>query len=297
MNGTTQVVEINSEPSGVHVLINDQPMGKTPVVTELPRKRDHHIKYQLDEETVHEDFANRNLSKTVLLNLALSPYGLAGIPVDFISGGAYYLDKDSFHIDLSYHLKSGSPLIDNNPNSPLREYNISSAHNHVSKQNKDLIYVPPLKAGRIAGELSFGFLSGLGGTLAGLLGAILYEEISDGGGHGSFDAYDMLFIGAISGYAVGTSIGVSLIGSCGNEKGSFIASLCGSLAGTLISAAIITAIESNPYEPVPEWAPLAVISAPVIGATIGFNLSRKYRKPLTCHYPHGNFADPAGYFR
>ncbi len=72
---------------------------------------------------------------------------------------------------------------------------------------------------------------------------------------------------------LGSSIGVYLVGNIGNETGDFLATLgggiLGGLAGIFIFTAIIKDLDNG----------AVVLVGPPIGATIGFNLTRRYKSP------------------
>ncbi|MBI1924985.1 hypothetical protein HYR99_12150 [Candidatus Poribacteria bacterium] len=113
---------------------------------------------------------------------------------------------------------------------------------------------PPQNGVRIGGEILAG---GAGGIILGCGGAfigygleilIVCEPVDDLGLCGLRG----FIIGGSIGYLLGSSIGVYVVGNSGNETGSFWATLAGSILGL----------------------PLAPISA-----TIGFNLTRRYKSP------------------
>ncbi|MBC8230129.1 hypothetical protein H8E77_11330 [bacterium] len=87
-------------------------------------------------------------------------------------------------------------------------------------------------------------------------------------------------IGYFTGYMLGSSSGVYRAGNMGNETGSFWATLGGSVLGGILGVGII--LVTNHYELVSENVQskaeiVSILSSPVIGATIGFNLTRKYK--------------------
>jgi len=87
-------------------------------------------------------------------------------------------------------------------------------------------------------------------------------------------------IGYCTGYMLGSSSGVYRAGNMGNETGSFWATLGGSVLGGILGVGII--LVTNHYELVSEDVQskveiVSILSFPVIGATIGFNLTRKYK--------------------
>ena len=154
------------------------------------------------------------------------------------------------------------------------------------KQNTDR---PPLNAIRIIGEILAGEVGGIGGAVAGFaVGFVmdhaifvsLLEVTEELEGLGP-----CMVIGAVAGYTFGIAGGVYLVGSIGNETGSFWAALAGSSVGILGI-----------------WA---YGIGPPVGATIAFNLTRRYDSPRTesrtalINFSHGqmSLAVPSVYFR
>ncbi len=132
---------------------------------------------------------------------------------------------------------------------------------------------PPLSPVRIAGEIVCGYSAGLAG---GVVSVLALKPIADSVSGGR-DV--ILAIGVSTGYAFGSVGGVYLVGSLGNQTGSFSTTMLGVLMGAAVgvTGAIITVAiigdEDNHY------AELPLFVAPAIGATIGFNLSRRYKSP------------------
>jgi len=81
-------------------------------------------------------------------------------------------------------------------------------------------------------------------------------------------------IGGITSHTLGSAISVYIYGSSGNETGSFLATLVGSIlgAGMGITGAII-------FSEAPPLALTVFLICPPIGATIGFNLTHRYKSP------------------
>jgi len=104
---------------------------------------------------------------------------------------------------------------------------------------------PPFHGGRIIGEI---FIGGLAGMIMGLGGLFIAAETN---GSTSEDSW---MSGMFVGWIIGSSIGVYLVGNSDDETGSFLATLLG---GTL-------------------FLPIAPI-----GATIGFNMTRRYKERFT----------------
>jgi len=139
---------------------------------------------------------------------------------------------------------------------------------------------PPLKTGKIAGEIFIGLL---GEVAFFALGAEIgdYDFIN---GTGSAPP-------AFAGLAIGSAAGVYLIGCIGDQTGSPIYTLSGSILGMLVGFSA---------EGFRFWGMLIL---PPVGATIGFNKTRRYDTPST-KSALINFRDgkmiatvPAVYFR
>lgn len=150
--------------------------------------------------------------------------------------------------DPFYTYTKGNSLV-LNQNYILKFNDVESKEENIKK--------PPLNVFRITGEICTGF--GLG-ILTGLASfAVVYfirekEKVSEVWVL-HLDELDAASL--IGGYIIGSAIGVYHIGNMGSETGSFITTLLGTILGACA------------------W----VIPAP-IGATIGFNLTRKYKTPM-----------------
>lgn len=87
-------------------------------------------------------------------------------------------------------------------------------------------------------------------------------------------------VGAIEGfliaYPIGSAIGVYLVGNIGDETGSFGATLRGSIIGGALGLLAFG---------------VGVLPGAPIGATIGFNSSRRYKTPRTSETGLLNFRD------
>ena len=131
---------------------------------------------------------------------------------------------------------------------------VTDVENKAQKRKK-----PPLRYKRIPGEILAG---GLGGFAGGFAGGCI------GGG-----------VGVLIGYPLGSTSGVYAAGSRDNETGSYLATFIGSIAGffggffggglvggymEMGQGAMLTAA----------WG--ALVGAPIC-ATIGFNLTRRYK--------------------
>lgn len=109
----------------------------------------------------------------------------------------------------------------------------------------------------------------LGGA-AGLIGARLFAGANDGWG-------DLIaaIIGAIIGYTIGVSIGVYLIGKRLSGRGGYWRALLGGVIG---AALVLLAAEPLHLNQNTAVLQTFLIALPPIGATLGFNMSRKARR-------------------
>jgi len=133
---------------------------------------------------------------------------------------------------------------------------------------------PPLSVLRIAGEI----LAGTVGGFAGVVGPISVFSSGESEDWGGFFA--VLCVVPIT-YPLGSAIGVYLVGNIGNETGSFLATLGGSILGFgVVIAGLAGAIAVE--ERTEDLLGIAIYTtawAPTIGATIGLNLTRRYKSP------------------
>lgn len=143
----------------------------------------------------------------------------------------------------------------------------------LTKFNKDINSSngtkPPLNAGRITGEILVGSAGGLLGGVFGFIIASPYEN--------------MRFYSFMIGHSIGSATGVYTIGNLNNETGNFGASLIGSavfeiLAFLAYKPHLNTSDEWDFYNNLPKITFLFGFAAPV-GATIGFNSTRRYKIP------------------
>lgn len=143
---------------------------------------------------------------------------------------------------------------------------------------------PPLNFEKVSGEIAAGvagdFCSLLLGMLSGQLVCALYgtlagiEEPTD---RQSAIADGVEGVVAIAFLELGGAISVYLVGSKGDETGSFKATLACGVLGTLGFGVLGTALKLAGLDI--SWGDLSAITflaGSPVGATIGFNLTRKY---------------------
>jgi hypothetical protein len=150
---------------------------------------------------------------------------------------------------------------------------------------------PPLSVGRIACEILAG--TATAATAAALaylsLCAVGYGAKIAGLGEGCMGGIALWVIWGImrlvvpAVYALASAVGVYLLGSRGNQTGSFLASLGGGLLGLFVMALLyFYIVVAEKYmmlgiENIVLW-PLVFLAAPSM-ATLGFNLKRRYKEP------------------
>ena len=129
--------------------------------------------------------------------------------------------------------------------------------------------IPPLSAGRLAGELLAGVAVEAGvGVVGGLAG---FGIAAAGHCSGEFCEIGGLIAGAGAGIVLGAPLGVYLVGQLGDQHGSFGAAFGGSGLGMLLGLTVATATHD------PHTLPL-LFALPVAGSMLGFNLTRRYDK-------------------
>jgi hypothetical protein len=129
------------------------------------------------------------------------------------------------------------------------EMNVSAAENQRQERPKPHLSLMTITCELLAGLI--GAIVGVAPILSLLYQEAQYGELGEFAGLGLFALVWTYPFGALI-----TAVGVYLAGSAGNLTGSFWAALAGSLLGL----------------PIP-------FAGPVLGATIGFNLTRRYKSP------------------
>lgn len=128
---------------------------------------------------------------------------------------------------------------------------------------------PPLSGGTVVGQLLVGTLTAaLGATAGGYLG---YSLETRGGCGGEWCGLGGLLIGGTIGMVIGAPFGVKAAGDSGDAEGSFGATLAGSAVGTLVGIALLAADDNDATG-------IVFLASPMVGATIGYSLSRRYKR-------------------
>ncbi|MBK8980188.1 MAG: PEGA domain-containing protein [Planctomycetes bacterium] len=98
VNGDTQSIPVSSEPTGATVTVDGEARGTTPCELELSRDRPHVLRISHADRPTAVVELERHISGWVWLNLLT--LNMIGVLVDEASGGSYYLEPDTVHVDL-----------------------------------------------------------------------------------------------------------------------------------------------------------------------------------------------------
>jgi hypothetical protein len=132
----------------------------------------------------------------------------------------------------------------------------------------------------VAGEAGAGCLGGLGLALpVSLVGSAVGVWLA--GDSANFPdrllaGIDGSNIGALVGYAAGNALGVSVVGWKSDQGGHLWASACGATAGALAGAAWFSVDTSSA-----KLSATACVLLPMVGAVLGYNLSRPRPSPTS----------------
>jgi hypothetical protein len=92
MHGTSQNVGLSSSPTAATVTVDGFPLGTTPVIAKLSRKKDHIVRFDLAGYQPFEATLTKKTSGWVWGNIVFG--GLIGLVVDAASGGMYNLTPE-----------------------------------------------------------------------------------------------------------------------------------------------------------------------------------------------------------
>jgi hypothetical protein len=183
--------------------------------------------------------------------------------------GFFNLDIESaFNHHFDYEKKSYSKQFQIFQIPKLRQFSelIYFSEDGVIQNKKQNREKPPLRVGRIGGEILAGAALGLALGYGGAYLGYLIEGGEDEGLEGAWG----LIIGGSLGASIGCALGVYVVGSIGNETGSIGATFLGSVLGVGLGwVALLVGGESI----------LAYMSVaiPPICACVGFNMTRRYK--------------------
>jgi hypothetical protein len=139
---------------------------------------------------------------------------------------------------------------------------------------------PPVTGLRLAAEVGLGVV----GTPIGFVsGGLLTRWAARRLGASDQRASDAAYAGAWVGAALVTAVGPTLVGSQGRATGSYGAALAGTVAGGLGSYLLVRLFNRDEGDDRPctllcSAAAVGVFILPGVGATVGFNLSRRYER-------------------
>ena len=140
---------------------------------------------------------------------------------------------------------------------------------------------PPLSGGRVAAQVVVG---ALGTPIGFVAGGLLTKRVARAAGAGDDAASRAGDLGGWTGAALATAAGPRIIGARGPVTGSYWAAVGGAVAGGVGSYLVVRLNErAEDDEPRPcrvrcVASSAAVFLLPSIGATVGFNLSRRYER-------------------
>ena len=141
---------------------------------------------------------------------------------------------------------------------------------------------PNLEPARVAGEVLAGAYAGIGGYFVGSWLAGNVGEMLPDASEGTRD--QIAFVGGVVGAGIATAASVSAIGNIGDQTGSYRAALAGT-AGGVVAGLLLNQIlygharlPSEPESSRLRWVEASLEAMlPSIGATIGFNSTRKFK--------------------
>ena len=90
-HGSTQNLDISSNPVGARITVDGIDRGESPLTVELPRKNNHTISVALAGYQNFQIILDRKWSKWAIGNILLG--GPIGLIIDHSTGGMYRLDK------------------------------------------------------------------------------------------------------------------------------------------------------------------------------------------------------------
>lgn len=140
--------------------------------------------------------------------------------------------------------------------------------------------MPPPKTGNeiVGGVLGGALLGGAGLAVGWGIGTIFSDETDPE--WGMLPAFIGMGIGSGVGYLLGSAVGVYSVGDTDTETGSFLAALGGSVVGLAAGLAAGGLVVKGLNDPQSSVAfVLTGILGPPVGATIGFNATRRYKTP------------------
>ncbi len=144
---------------------------------------------------------------------------------------------------------------------------------------------PPIKGNRLAGQYLLGSTLGVAGAFG--LGFAGFAVGGSSCQDNLLCGLSGFYLGAVTGFLLGTAVGVHTAGSNNVQKGSFLATLGGTAGGMMLVGFINHSERGDDYGNGYDSAnslgqrvkSLVLFSLPVWGAMLGHNLTRRYKKP------------------
>jgi hypothetical protein len=148
------------------------------------------------------------------------------------------------------------------------------------KQNRQK---PPLSIGRIAGEILAGLALGFVLLLVVYVtGSVLVGKVGPAESSGELEAILFLIMFTIVFsplYGFGSAVGVYLLGTRGKQTGSFLLTLAGGFVGAIVVLLPSFSLFFSGKVIVHLVPLLLLLLIPPGMATLGFNLTRRYKEP------------------
>ncbi|OAB63154.1 hypothetical protein AY599_22760 [Leptolyngbya valderiana BDU 20041] len=98
INGTTETISINSNPSGATVAVEGHGTVKTPATLELKRNRSHTLNFSLEGYENQTTTVRSGLSGWVFGNIIFG--GIPGLIIDLVTGGWGNLEPNQVTVQL-----------------------------------------------------------------------------------------------------------------------------------------------------------------------------------------------------
>lgn len=98
MHGSRQSIGIASNPTDASVWVDQCYTGNTPLIVEMTRQDNHHVRLELEGYQPYEINFSRQISGWVFGNVVFG--GVIGLAVDAVSGGIYRLTPEQVQVEL-----------------------------------------------------------------------------------------------------------------------------------------------------------------------------------------------------
>jgi hypothetical protein len=98
VSGKSADLTVHSNPGSASVYIDDMPIGKTPLVTDVKRKKEHEIKITKEGYEEYVITTKRGCNWWILGDFAL--LSILGLIIDLATGAAYSVKPDEINVQL-----------------------------------------------------------------------------------------------------------------------------------------------------------------------------------------------------